>query len=411
MVHLDLFIPPHLLQGISRFNRHRWRSQNPARYHGSELSRFATEQHQVLKQFSGDLKAQAMFKAYFKLTACLVSILSGVNAFARTIRENKAQVVNAVWEARNSLDWDSCLTLFGISRSTFDSWKWQVKYPCHQSWLQFCNRRYPHQLTKSEVEKIQERLTDLRFQDWPVVSIAYHAIREKMVRVALKTWYKYARLLGIKRRRKRRSPKYTGLKPTAPNQFWHADITIIKTLDGANHYLYLLSDNFSRKILSWKLADKVCANIRKETLAEAANLIKIPPDLQLITDGGPENCNETVYQFCNANGIAPKVAMKDLPQSNSLVEAHNKIIKHNYLKNREVEDEKQLLLALKQIIHDFNEVRPHCSLNGLTPAEVYAGLSLWGKDPNLPHFQEILKKARVDRVAKNQKNLCKLCEK
>lgn len=46
-------------------------------------------------------------------------------------------------------------------------------------------------------------------------------------------------------------------------------ITIIKTLDGMKYYVYLLTDNFSRFILSWRIEEVVSGRIRVETIREA----------------------------------------------------------------------------------------------------------------------------------------------
>jgi len=70
------------------------------------------------------------------------------------------------------------------------------------------------------------------------------------------------------------------LKATFPNQYWHADITIFKTLDNVKQYIYLVVDNYSRKILSWDMADRVSGEIRVQTLREAWDTAK--PEKQVV---------------------------------------------------------------------------------------------------------------------------------
>jgi transposase InsO family protein len=36
---------------------------------------------------------------------------------------------------------------------------------------------------------------------------------------------------------------------------WHVDTTAIRLLDGTRAYLHAVIDNFSRRILSWRVAD------------------------------------------------------------------------------------------------------------------------------------------------------------
>jgi transposase InsO family protein len=36
---------------------------------------------------------------------------------------------------------------------------------------------------------------------------------------------------------------------------WHIDTTVIRLLDGTRAYLHAVIDNFSRRILAWRVAD------------------------------------------------------------------------------------------------------------------------------------------------------------
>lgn len=70
------------------------------------------------------------------------------------------------------------------------------------------------------------------------------------------------------------------------------------------------------------------------------------------------------------------------------------------------ENKAELELNLPKYILDFNDVRPHGPLNGLTPTEAFRG-------DHLPeNFRTtILKKARLDRLAFNRENQCGICKK
>jgi len=64
-------------------------------------------------------------------------------------------------------------------------------------------------------------------------------------------------------------------------------------------------------------------------------------------------------------------AQVGITYSNSLVEAQNKIVKNNYLKMMDISSLKQLEEKLEFTIQDYNHVRPHISLKGLTPFEAF----------------------------------------
>src|SRR5579859_5952146 len=96
-------------------------------------------------------------------------------------------------------------------------------------------------------------------------------LRNGTLPLALNTWYKYAKRLSLTRLKTdgRRKKHVEGIRAISPNQIWHADITRFVTSDNQIHYIYLVVDNFSRKILSWFVADKVSALIRRNTIGEA----------------------------------------------------------------------------------------------------------------------------------------------
>lgn len=113
-------------------------------------------------------------------------------------------------------------------------------------------------------------LCNQRFRYWPVNSIAYYALRNNIVNASLATWYNYIHKLGWERPKFPKKSKYgIGIRANRPHQVWHADITIVKCLNGIKYYVYLLMDNFSRFILNYQVSEKVSAKIRKDSIQNA----------------------------------------------------------------------------------------------------------------------------------------------
>ena len=172
--------------------------------------------------------------------------------------------------------------------------------------------------------------------------------------------------------------------------------------DNFIHYIYLVVDNFSRKILSWFVASKVSSTIRKQTIHQALSELKInDKGIVLITDGGPENSfdvNENYQSF-----FTHLKAMTDINCSNSLIEAHNKVIKYNYLYRMTVDDGNQLKKVLEWSIDNFNS-RPHISLHGSTPNESYDNVAL-----DIESLKELKKVSAQARKLQNKKDQCAHC--
>ena len=71
--------------------------------------------------------------------------------------------------------------------------------------------------------------------------------------------------------------------------------------------------------------------IRRETIGEALkNLEDEDQHIVLITGGGPENSFKEYLESLDAKVVHQK-ALVDIQCSNSLIEAHNKVLKYNYL--------------------------------------------------------------------------------
>ena len=216
-------------------------------------------------------------------------------------------------------------------------------------------------------------------------------------------------MIGIAKRVQRKCRKKVSFRATSPNQAWHADVTVIRTLDGIKHYCYLVVDNFSRKILAWRVSRELSANIRVATLREAAQPLleaQHRGDLDLIVDGGSENNNSVFTAFISDTCIPIHkcVALRDIHFSNSIVEAVTKVVKYRYLFPKHLPDGEALMAAVESAIVDYNDCRPHGSLHGLPPTEAYQGI-----EKETMRTSEKLKAAQKDRIGQNRRNRCPKC--
>ena len=190
---------------------------------------------------------------------------------------------------------------------------------------------------------------------------------------------------------------------------WHAVITELQTADGRTSYIYLVMDNFSRYITSWRVADKVCAKVRIETFEETIINAGIKPKqktkTELIVDGGTENNNKSVETLLEKYPVDKLVAMKDILKSNSMIESLNKLLKYSYLYPRKTRNEEELVKIMRKIVvPDYNDKRPHGSLFGLTPGESYGR-----KTVNFKKIREKMIEAHHKRIAFNQTHACYGC--
>lgn len=392
---------PTVLQQIPRSNIHRWKIEPEDKYHDFGVM---TKDYQILKSFAHDRTAKRVYAAYVRLIAKVLAIAHGLSGFQQEIRLQSNALVGLVTRVKNIIGLKRALRFLNVSVPTYYNWSRQTATECFQSMIGNCNRMFYNQLAKPEVVTLKHMLSDKQFQYWPVSSIALFALRKNMLPLSLNTWYKYMHKLGINRTRPkpRRKKRNISVRAERPHQLWHADITVFITPDQVKHFIYLVVDNFSRKILAWKIAPDVKARHRKETIDKALLTLPYPSEyISLLTDGGPEN---KALSFTNGTScIQQQIALVDVHYSNSLIEAHNKLIKYNYLYRMDIADGSQLEKVFPAIADNFNN-RPHISLHGLTPNEAEQNASL-DRDQLLLYK----KKAREERIHHNKTNRCGQC--
>jgi hypothetical protein len=119
-----------------------------------------------------------------------------------------------------------------------------------------------------------------------------------------------------------------------------------------------------------------------------------------------ENVNIKVHDFLETTNqeIKHLIAQKDIPFSNSKIEAFNKIIKHQFLLPQNLINREQLESSLIENVLTYNTIRPQFSLQGNTPAETFSGKPI-ALNAYKIHFQE----QKTLRISSNQQNRCKNC--
>ena len=99
-------------------------------------------------------------------------------------------------------------------------------------------------------------VTSPEYRHVPTGTLAVLAQRLGTVWASASTWYRLVRRYGWRRPRLRVHPAKPkiGLRTTRPDEMWHIDTTVIRLLDGTRAYLHAVIDNFSRRILAWRVS-------------------------------------------------------------------------------------------------------------------------------------------------------------
>ena len=171
---------------------------------------------------------------------------------------------------------------------------------------------------------------------------------------------------------------------TDVNQAWVSDITY-HFFDGRFVYLHHLMDLYSRRILGFCMATTLRASATLQMLRMAPEVRQIKHyDQQLIhhSDRGGQYISNTYVKLLKNHGI--RISMCENVYDNIHMERVNGTIKHQYLNYWEAKNWPALKRITAKRIDAYNRLRPHQSLNMLTPIDFEASLKDVPLDQRVP---------------------------
>lgn len=215
----------------------------------------------------------------------------------------------------------------------------------------------------------------------------YHKLKEKLMQAEIQMGrdrlFDLLRQHDLLVRRRRRQHRTTipGLKRaenlledlaiTQPDQVWVSDITYVTTERGF-HYLFLITDAFSRRIMGWELSPSLAAEGALAALDQAIATAQGP--LQGLIHHSDRGCQYTSIDYLlrlQATGARPSMGEKGNCYDNALAERINGILKIEYGLDGCFVNFAQARQATQQAIMLYNQDRPHLALHYHTPVEVY----------------------------------------
>ena len=284
----------------------------------------------------------------------------------------KARVLHAVDRCKDALPLKSALRLVRLSPARYHAWK-RAEKRCELDDRSSCPRSHPTQLTPTEVSTIKEMVTATDYRHMPLRTLSFYAQRAGNVFASATTWAKLVRQRGWRRARRRVYPEKPkiGIRATHPNEYWHIDVTVIRLVDDTKAYLHAVIDNFSRRIVSWRLAKRLDPTTTCEILKEAGRNLQRTPTV--VADSGVENVNAGVDQLMHDGVIRRVLAQVEVSFSNSMIEAFWRSLRHQWLYLHSLESFGQLEQLIDFYVREHNTQMPHHAFGGQTPDEIYFG--------------------------------------
>ena len=161
-----------------------------------------------------------------------------------------------------------------------------------------------------------------------------------------------------------------GLEIDHPNQVWCSDITYVRLARGFV-YLTVVMDWHSRYVLSWEVSVTMEEDFCVSALESALRRHGHPQIFN--TDQGAQYTAEAFTGTLKQADIGISMDGKGRCTDNIMIERLWRSVKYEEIYLKEYDTLPALIQALKRYFSFYNHQRPHQSLNGQTPAEVYWG--------------------------------------
>lgn len=162
---------------------------------------------------------------------------------------------------------------------------------------------------------------------------------------------------------------YLGLIVKEPEQVFVSDITYIKSKE-QTHYLSLVTDAYSRKIMGYHLSDDMSSeNVVKALRMAVKNKKTDKPSIHH-SDRGLQYCSYLYQSELRKNNITPSMTDGYDCYQNALAERVNGILKSEFLIHK-CNNGNELGKLIEESVQIYNSKRPHLSLNMKTPNFVH----------------------------------------
>lgn len=240
-----------------------------------------------------------------------------------------------------------------------------------------------HKLSKDELQKIREVLNAPEYQDLPPSQIIPKLADKGIYIASESSFYRLMREEKLNAHRGRTKQPQKRVKTThtatAPNQVWCWDITYLPgPAVGIFHYLYLVLDLYSRKIVAWEIhpcerSELAAKMIQKAHRNEKLHINQTQPLILHSDNGSPMKGSSLQVKLAELD-IKPSFSRPRVSNDNAFAESIFKTVKYrpNYPYNgfAVIEDAQEWVGSFADW---YNEEHQHSGIKYVTPNQRHTG--------------------------------------
>lgn len=155
---------------------------------------------------------------------------------------------------------------------------------------------------------------------------------------------------------------------TAPNQVWRGDITYLK-VGGAWRYLAVVIDQYSRRLLGYKLGNQRTSDLTVAALRQATSRRRPTAGLVFHSDRGSEYGGYLYRDRLAGCGMVQSMNRPKTMTDNAHVESFFHTLKTEAIHGHRFGNFTELDRAVRRYIAHYNRRRPHSALGYRSPID------------------------------------------
>lgn len=265
----------------------------------------------------------------------------------------------------------------GISERTLLRWRQSESLVDQRTTREF---QPPNKLSPEERANVLKVVNSPTYRDLPPCQIVPALLDQDLYYASESTIYRILReekmLMhrGKRRPQKRQRPK--ALVATAPNQIWTWDITYLPSaIRGKYHYLYMIVDIFSRKIVGWAVHDEESAAHSARLIAQAHKSEGIKADLVLHSDNGSPMKGSMMLAKLQDLGVVPSFSRPAVSNDNPFSESLFRTLKYRPdFPETSFSSLADAARWVRLFVRWYNGSHRHSALKFVTPNQRHCGL-------------------------------------
>jgi transposase InsO family protein len=161
------------------------------------------------------------------------------------------------------------------------------------------------------------------------------------------------------------------------NELWQTDFTYLPVVGWGWYFLSTVLDDYSRKILAWKLS----ATMRVEDVAEALDLARAATGVdrvcvrhkpRLLSDNGPCYIAKDLAAYLEQHGLAHTRGRPYHPMTQGKIERYHRSMK-NVVRLENHYSPGELERAIARFVSYYNHERLHEAIGNVAPDDMYHG--------------------------------------